>query len=265
MDVALDGGTILQCTWVTLGQPCHAGKLLQACGRVCLHSRRLGSRARGRRLLHGRDINDRPSANEALAHPWLATGQGDRGKGTPLTRTIIQRIQVCEPDSALARHTAHPAGAGSIIAVTADDHTCDCARDGCALLPASDTLLRLQRFSQSNVVHQTVFEMIAAEILAMVPQTPGMGTPESSVHKGAQVAPKTEHHSYANCLVKAVPQAVSSALTSLGRPVCRCCELPCSRLQSMAVSPGKAWHAGTAVAMAVQRLQRMGLGRRIGC
>ena len=54
----------------------------------------------------------------------------------------------------------------------------------------------MQRFSQSNMVHQTVFEMIAAEILTMIPQTPGMGTPDGSVHKGTQTAAKKEPHLY---------------------------------------------------------------------
>ena len=47
-----------------------------------------------------------------------------------------------------------------------------------------------QRFSQSNLVQQTVFDLIAGELLAMLPATPSMpatpskGTPDPSVHIG---------------------------------------------------------------------------------
>ena len=42
-----------------------------------------------------RDVDARPTAIEALAHPWLATEHGNRCEGTPLTGNIVQRIQVC--------------------------------------------------------------------------------------------------------------------------------------------------------------------------
>ena len=41
-----------------------------------------------------RDPEKRPTAKEALEHPWLAAGStADRSKGPPLHRTVVQRIQ----------------------------------------------------------------------------------------------------------------------------------------------------------------------------
>ena len=123
----------------------------------------------------------------------------------------------------------------------------------------------MQRFSQSNVVHQTVFEMIAAEILAMVPQTPGLGTPDSSVHKGTQTAPKPEHHSYATCFDKAALQAVCLALQPLARTICTVVGRHAAGRDLSPWQHERYGHAGMAPAMAVRRLQPTGLDRRIGC
>lgn len=42
-----------------------------------------------------RDHSLRPSAKDALNHPWLAGGDSaDRSKGAPLQQTVVQRIQV---------------------------------------------------------------------------------------------------------------------------------------------------------------------------
>lgn len=49
-------------------------------------------------MLHCRDPRQRPSAKEALKHPWLAGGTiADRYKGKPLEQTVVQRIQVRLP------------------------------------------------------------------------------------------------------------------------------------------------------------------------
>jgi hypothetical protein len=41
-----------------------------------------------------RDPEKRPTAREALQHPWLAGGTvADRGTGAPLHHTVVQRIQ----------------------------------------------------------------------------------------------------------------------------------------------------------------------------
>ena len=49
-------------------------------------------------MLHPRDPRLRPSAKEALKHPWLAGGTiADRYKGKPLEQTVVQRIQVRLP------------------------------------------------------------------------------------------------------------------------------------------------------------------------
>lgn len=47
-----------------------------------------------------REPEKRPTAREALQHPWLALGgDEDRRKGKPLAKTVIQRIQVLCPPS----------------------------------------------------------------------------------------------------------------------------------------------------------------------
>lgn len=37
----------------------------------------------------------RPSAEEALGHPFLRGSAKDRAVGKPLDQTVVQRIQVC--------------------------------------------------------------------------------------------------------------------------------------------------------------------------
>ena len=82
-----------------------------------------------------RDPEKRPSAREALLHPWLAVGgDEDRRKGKPLASTVVQRIQ---------------------------------------------------RFQQGNLVQRSIFEMIAQELLNMLPPpppTPGDSTNHSQQH-----------------------------------------------------------------------------------
>ena len=42
-----------------------------------------------------RDPKQRPTAREALKHPWLHGGTtADRGEGAPLDKTVVQRLQV---------------------------------------------------------------------------------------------------------------------------------------------------------------------------
>ena len=41
-----------------------------------------------------RDHSKRPSAIDALQHPWLQTTLGDRGTGKPIDQAIVQRLQV---------------------------------------------------------------------------------------------------------------------------------------------------------------------------
>jgi hypothetical protein len=42
-----------------------------------------------------RDPKQRPTAREALKHPWLHGGStADRGEGAPLDKTVVQRLQV---------------------------------------------------------------------------------------------------------------------------------------------------------------------------
>ena len=46
-------------------------------------------------LLKHRDPKQRPTAREALKHPWLHGGTtADRGEGAPLDKTVVQRLQV---------------------------------------------------------------------------------------------------------------------------------------------------------------------------
>ncbi len=41
-----------------------------------------------------RDPTKRPTAREALAHPWLRGTSADRSTGKPLDQTVVQRVQV---------------------------------------------------------------------------------------------------------------------------------------------------------------------------
>ncbi len=44
-------------------------------------------------LLLRRDPNKRPSAREALHHPWLEGAIEERGTGAPLGAGVVQRLQ----------------------------------------------------------------------------------------------------------------------------------------------------------------------------
>ena len=44
-----------------------------------------------------RDPAKRPSAKQALQHPWLQGHAGERPLGKPLSLSVVQRIQVCGP------------------------------------------------------------------------------------------------------------------------------------------------------------------------
>lgn len=80
----------------------------------------------------------------------------------------------------------------------------------------------LQRFSQSNLVRQTAFELIAGELLSMMPATPGMGTPDDSVHKGQNgCAPLSP------CLAD-VPSLSIAKYVGFGNPR-YCCSLASAR------------------------------------
>lgn len=41
-----------------------------------------------------RDPTKRPTARDALTHPWLRGSIADRGTGKPLDQTVVQRLQV---------------------------------------------------------------------------------------------------------------------------------------------------------------------------
>lgn len=61
----------------------------------CISQRQGASNSLSMRLADCREVDQRPTAREALQHPWLRSGgDEDRGKGTPLSHTVIQRIQV---------------------------------------------------------------------------------------------------------------------------------------------------------------------------
>ncbi|KAG2495634.1 hypothetical protein HYH03_006234 [Edaphochlamys debaryana] len=55
------------------------------------------------RFLLKKDPKDRPSAKQALAHPWLQGKSDQRGQGLPLNRTVVQRLQKFGVESALKR------------------------------------------------------------------------------------------------------------------------------------------------------------------
>ena len=44
-----------------------------------------------------RDPAKRPTAKQALQHPWLQGHAGERPMGKPLSLSVVQRIQVCAP------------------------------------------------------------------------------------------------------------------------------------------------------------------------
>ena len=50
-----------------------------------------------------RDPAARPTAKQALAHPWLRGKSDERGKGQQLPRTVVQRLQKFGVESALKR------------------------------------------------------------------------------------------------------------------------------------------------------------------
>ena len=45
--------------------------------------------------LLNKDPAKRPTAKEALKHPWLRGTVSDRSTGKPLSLKVVQRIQVC--------------------------------------------------------------------------------------------------------------------------------------------------------------------------
>lgn len=49
--------------------------------------------------LLNKDPAKRPTAKEALKHPWLRGSISDRSSGKPLSLKVVQRIQVCMPSS----------------------------------------------------------------------------------------------------------------------------------------------------------------------
>lgn len=50
-----------------------------------------------------RDPKERPTAKQALAHPWLQGKSAERTQGAPLQRTVVQRLQKFGVESALKR------------------------------------------------------------------------------------------------------------------------------------------------------------------
>ncbi len=50
-----------------------------------------------------RDPAQRPTAKQALAHPWLRGKSDERGQGAPLPRTVVQRLQRFGVENALKR------------------------------------------------------------------------------------------------------------------------------------------------------------------
>ncbi|GFR39841.1 hypothetical protein Agub_g336 [Astrephomene gubernaculifera] len=55
------------------------------------------------RSLLRKDPKDRPTAKQALAHPWLQGKSDQRNQGAPLARTVVQRLQKFGVESALKR------------------------------------------------------------------------------------------------------------------------------------------------------------------
>ncbi|KAK9804764.1 hypothetical protein WJX72_004008 [[Myrmecia] bisecta] len=82
------------------------------------------------KLLLNRDHQQRPTATEALKHPWLQGSVADRGTGKPLSQTVVQRVQ---------------------------------------------------RYAQGNVLKRSIFELIAQELIKMMPP-PAPSSPDGSGH-----------------------------------------------------------------------------------
>eukprot|EP00892_Ulva_mutabilis_P006891 jgi/Ulvmu1/4574/UM002_0302.1 len=59
------------------------------------------------RLLLTRDVDSRPTAVEALGHPWLQGDVSDRQKGKPLSFQVVQRVQRFGRNNLLRRSLLH--------------------------------------------------------------------------------------------------------------------------------------------------------------
>lgn len=122
-----------------------------------------------------KDHTKRPTAKEALKHPWLQS-QFHADKKRPLQSTVVQRIQVC----------------------------CDCC---CCYLLCYNWLLphphphplcqytRVQRFGQTNILRRTILELIANELLKLAPPRFSEGSHRAGTLMGHQSTENPLWHS----------------------------------------------------------------------
>jgi serine/threonine protein kinase len=101
--------------------------------------------------LLNKDHAARPTAKEALKHPWLQTAF-HTGKRRPLSATVVQRIQASGPQRRAQEASWRPA----IFGTLRDLILCPFPRS-------------VQRFAQANVLRRTILELIANELLKTAP------------------------------------------------------------------------------------------------
>lgn len=110
----------------------------------------------------------RPTADEALRHPFLSGGRegvADRGAGRPLDKQVVQRIQVRAADAAAAGVSGRRAACGLKLSPNS--------------LHAPTRHTPAQRFAQSSLFKRTVLEHMAADLLSMHFE------PDPSTHGGS--------------------------------------------------------------------------------
>lgn len=128
-------------------------------------------------------LAQRPTAAQALKHPWLAgkSGARERGVGKPLSASVVQRIQVgwarvccgCAQHLCGVNQTRASCLAGWSL------------QQILTLRPPPPRLHAAQRFAQSSVFKRTVLEQIAAGLVEM------HFAPDPTAHGGSVFADRS--------------------------------------------------------------------------
>lgn len=116
------------------------------------------------RQLLEKDPAKRPTAKQALRHPWLYGDAGERSAGKQISLNVVQRIQVRAPEDSLSICAANTAW--SRTGEECPNRQLD--RNSMCNLSPSDCCLPavcVQRFGQHSILKRTVLEHIAEDML----------------------------------------------------------------------------------------------------
>lgn len=164
------------------------------------------------RTLLQRCPDARPTAQQALEHPWLKDGTThDRRKGSPLSLAVVQRIQVCGDGASTCCVDVRDCRCAYVLRDSVYSHTC------CS-----------QRFGQGSMFKRTVLQHIAEDLLAsslsaarppterVVPLQPGTATPLVALPTDSPLLFLYEQLGFADGVERVSREEIHAGLQRLG-------------------------------------------------